>query len=311
MRRRWEEHIVKQSAVRERPVATRPAADAVIPEHILAALPVQLRAHSAWEHRTRPGALARVWRSVEGPEAWLKLQPSPRKFAQERLAYEYWAPFLEDTVPTLMAIVGREEGFLLTELPGVRPRFSNVDRTRWPQLVQAAGAWLRRLHEVPALLRDDTPLRQAMRQRAAAWRVRAAEVLDPELAAAVDRVLADDAVFEGCERVCCHRDFQPRNWLVCWEDSEPMLGVVDFEHSRLDCRFTDLCRIWYAEWMDDALRTAFLDGYAFRADERAKGQLDFCCALHGIGTVSWGVSHGDVGFREAGRRYLERLIADA
>ena len=45
--------------------------------------------------------------------------------------------------------------------------------------------------------------------------------------------------------VPCHRDWQPRNWLV---DRHGELWAIDFEHARVGPWFEDVRRLWWDQW---------------------------------------------------------------
>ena len=64
--------------------------------------------------------------------------------------------------------------------------------------------------------------------------------------------------------VPCHRDWQPRNWLVD-DAGEPW--AIDFEHARVGPWFEDVGRLWWREWQGRPdLAEAFFDGYGRRLD---------------------------------------------
>lgn len=105
---------------------------------------------------------------------------------------------------------------------------------------RTAGAWLARLHRLPATGLDAMPLDVAYRRRAAGWLARAAAHLDAETrrraTAAIEVAVP---LLAGRERVPCHRDFAPRNRLA---ERGRLVATIDLEHARPDVQEPDLVR---------------------------------------------------------------------
>ena len=126
----------------------------------------------------------------------------------------------------------------------------------------------------------------------AAWRERAASVLDNERLRGFDRRFAGPVITGP--RVPCHRDFRPRNWIVERRSSNALrLRVVDFEHARADAWLVDGVRLSAGEWRENpSRRHAFLAGYGHELSAREEAQLERLAALDELGAIAW----------EAGRR---------
>lgn len=165
------------------------------------------------------------------------------------------------------------------------------------EAVRAAGAWLKRLHAAPCVCDDPLDPRDALLRRRDAWLERACDDLD------VSRVEAlDFGAFEGVQRVTCHRDFTPSNWL--W-DTECGLTVVDFGQSRPDVALWDLVKL-EAELFraQPQLREAFYGAYrALGVEDEAR--LQTLVLLHGLQTAVWGDTHDVAEFSALGRAILE------
>ena len=102
--------------------------------------------------------------------------------------------------------------------------------------------------------------------------------------------------------VRCHRDWQPRNWLV---DDDGILRVFDFEHWRVEPWVEDLQRLWRDEWQDrPELAAAFFDGYGRRPDEVAERWLEGLAMLGHLTTIVWADEHDDAPFAAEAREHL-------
>jgi len=103
------------------------------------------------------------------------------------------------------------------------------------------------------------------------------------------------------ERVWCHRDFTPSNWL--WEPSQQQLSVIDFEHSRPDTPWADLQKLEATAFVHHpAARVLFYEGYGTPAEPSHRAAF---VAWHGLATITWGRRHRDSAFSLLGRQVLE------
>jgi Ser/Thr protein kinase RdoA (MazF antagonist) len=259
----------------------------------------------SWQH----GESA-VWR-VAGRRGRLivKHHRQLRKWRQEVRAYLEWLPALDGATSELLAV--REQpprGILLSLLPGAPLAGLTLPPEREMRLHAQAGAFLRRLHDLPVADDDPLPLAEAFEQRLHAWTVRARGLVSPpSLDAVGGRVREALPMLGGARRVACHRDFTPRNWLV--DPQRPgRLAVIDFEHARPDLWLMDLERLWSGTWRDRPdLEQAFLEGYGRQLAEDDSELLERLAALAAMTTVVWAREHGDREFEVAGRATLERL----
>jgi hypothetical protein len=171
-----------------------------------------------------------------------------------------------------------------------------------PQAHAAAARWLRAFRKEP-VPSDPLPLEKAFAKRIDSVRRQATALGLEHAAAAVDGL--DPALFAG-ERVWCHRDFRPANWI--WDGTT--LTPIDFEHSRPDHPLVDLVKLATEVWPDRAdlesrssMESAFLDAYG--PVDRAV--LDGLIRLHGAATWVWAVRHDDPAFEALGRKILDRF----
>lgn len=206
------------------------------------------------------------------PQGWWKTYTSPRALSQARRAMTDWR---HGRMPWVL----REEGerLLLSHLDGEPTR-------DWA----AAGAWRRGFAKVQDT--DPMPLAVALQKRLDSW----SAALAPYQEVGGWTLIGDHA---GVKRVRCHRDFQPRNWVI----SDDGLGVLDFEHAAPDHPLTDAVKVLDHIDADSPAFRAFL-GCELTSGQRA--QLRDLRLLHGLATLAWGHRHDDAGFRELGRSVL-------
>jgi len=201
-----------------------------------------------------------------------KTYPSTRSFDQARRALNRVDP---------QRILGASSPHLLLRwIPGEAGSLE-------PRAHHAAGRWLRE-YQSPAP--GDLPLVEAFSKRIERTR--------HELAPFGLQLDLDPKLFDS-DRVHCHRDFRPDNWV--WSESE--LQIIDFEHARPDHPLVDLVKLATEVWPGHPhLERAFLDAYG--PIDRAV--LDGLITLHGANTLLWAERHGDEALSTLGRRILAR-----
>lgn len=261
-----------------------------------------------------PQGPSRVWRvrGGDGSLLYLKEFAEERAREQELAAYDHWLPRLRGGGVRLPEVVARSDpglrALILSEVPGEVAGGLPLDDEQGIEVHRAAGAFLRRLHELPIEDDDPMPLSEAIPLRLALWLERGGDRLSFAEGRIARSLVGDGAVFEGDRRVPCHRDYQLRNWILDRRDRPASLGVIDFEHARLDHPLVDWVRVReralprYPRWVD-----AFAEGYGTPLDEALEPRLHALDAVHAIGSVVWGAEHGDVEFERAGHALLERL----
>lgn len=287
------------SLTADRASALPPAARAFLERHFPDAEPAL---------RARRFGQAAVWALARDGQvvAWMKMHLSPGPARRELHALRAWAPGL--AAPRLLAY---EEGepvvFAVAHAPG-RPvsELSAGD----PGLATAfhlAGRALREMHGLPYVDGDRVPLDQALRRRTEAWLARAAPYVSPDIDARV-RATVRAALRGGVpNRVPCHRDFQPGNWILAEDASS--VQVIDFGHARPDLWLADLVKLLEGELAGaPELYLAFFDGYGRRPGADESRLLAALGALHGVGTLTWGLEHGDEAAARQGRMILDRFL---
>lgn len=249
-------------------------------------------------------------RLADGGRAVLKLHRTAGKHRREVRAYRAWGAWLVPELPRLLAVrEAPSRAILLEALPG---RAAAESRDEASDAVQAAaGAWLARLHRLPAeaVGTDPMPVDDAYRRRADAALRRASAALDAEARRAVDTLLAATLpLLAGRPRVPCHRDYTPRNWLV--RDGR-WVAALDLEHARPDVAEADLARLATGSWVARPNnRDAFMVGYRAAggpADPDAPW-LPGLMALDAVATIGWGVRHDEAPVEADGRRALKAVL---
>ncbi|MDZ7707789.1 MAG: aminoglycoside phosphotransferase family protein [Trueperaceae bacterium] len=251
---------------------------------------------------------------ADGGRAVLKLHRTVGKHRREVSAYRAWGPSLEPELPRLLAVRDvPPRAIVLEALPG---RVAAETWTEAPATVPAtvhaaAGAWLARLHLLPAAAAgsDPLPLDDAYRRRADAAVGRASAALDPSTRRTVEALLAATLpMLGGRPRVPCHRDFTPRNWLV---RGGRWVAALDLEHARADLAEADLARLASGPWaVRPGSRAAFMAGYRAAggpADPDAPW-LPGLRALDAVATIGWAARHDDATLEADGRRALATVL---
>lgn len=249
---------------------------------------------ASWDH-----AESEVWEAhlEGGGHAYLKCHRQPQKFAQERDAYERWAPAVGGC-PTVLATKSESPRALLIESVSGEPLVrATCTPEREARHYERAGRWLRRLHALPWADDDAMGIPEALTKRSLAWSERARGKLESDLIRSIhERVAAPwPTGFPPPSRVPCHRDFTARNWIVAGDH----FHVIDFEHSRADWCLVDVERVRSSiPSARPELWRAFLAGYGEEPHEDLLDRLELHAAL---ARVVWAVEHGDVAFERAGR----------
>jgi nucleoside-diphosphate-sugar epimerase len=242
----------------------------------------------------------------DGNRYILKHHDSPDRFHAEARAYATWVPSLGEHAPHLVHADPDGLCLLLTVLPGQRaaqlPEGSPAER----QTHRAAGRVLRLLHQASPDPHTSTGVSAYLAERMRWWAARA------QLAALITpsdlRILhtwADQMAAETLETTVCHLDYQPRNWVV---RTTGEVGVLDFEHTRLDARIRDFSRLEHRYWQRAPhLRAAFLDGYGRPLGPAEQELLERFSALEAITALVRGHEAGNAELLAHGRRLITDL----
>lgn len=249
-----------------------------------------------------------IWEvsSAARERSFMKAHRQEVKFRQELHAYRRYGLALSGSVPKLLAQREQEPwALLLSALPGVPLETLQLDTTAELDAHRQAGQLLARLHDQPV---SDTSLLtpdEAFAVRLEQWSARADGLIDDESVQWVSKQVHEALpLLRGLQRVPCHRDYTPRNWL--WRNGK--LSLIDFEHSRPDLWFLDLERLWAGLWLERPdLREAFLAGYGRKPSETEERLLERLGALGALTTIVWAHEHDDADFEAQGRSKLMRL----
>jgi Phosphotransferase enzyme family len=230
----------------------------------------------------------------------VKAHASVEKHQREVHAYTHWtAPALGRQAPRLIAVAQDLPGILLTAMPGEPADAQAPLHVHWQ-----AGMLLRRFHDS----QPPTPLldyAEHLASRLYYWLANA----DGLLSTAEQRLIrwhvsaiADLPIPAG---VPCHLDYQPRNWLI---DHTGTVGIVDFEHARIDTAARDLVRLAHRHWPGHPdRRAAFLGGYGRQLTPIEQQLLTHCAALDAVTSIVRAHQTNDARLAEHGRATLRQL----
>lgn len=248
-----------------------------------------------------------------------------RKFEQETKACGEWVRGMTGWEGGMPRLVARHEdeargewAGMYTAVRGEMAEGCGLSAEEWRRMHRQAGEFLRALHGLRMEDGDAVGLEEAIGARWEEWRKRAGAcaALSGEELKWIEGAAREMKAFAGEKRVACHRDFHPRNWMVEREGAGQLrLGVIDFEHARLDAAMMDVVRLAMEEWPTrEGCEAAFWEGYGMKKgygrkkSERDGGQLRALGALHGMATVTWAVEHRDEAFERKGREMMKRLM---
>ncbi len=184
-------------------------------------------------------------------------------------------------------------GLPLAELSHWRERLDMAERL---------GAGLAELHSL-SCPSDPLPLDQALARRMEGWLRRDRGALPAALRSEVERAF-DPSPFALVARTPTHRDVHEWNVLV----HEGHLTLLDWEHARADCPWFDVVRTWdgapaeHDPWTLTLARAAGLDPIGDEDALRTVGLLE------GVGSIVWGVQHGQPVQTRRGTSLLSRLF---
>jgi Ser/Thr protein kinase RdoA (MazF antagonist) len=204
--------------------------------------------------RSWPDGRSLVYEVSTGTDTrwFVKQHNDPEWYRAELSAYHRWVPALADRGPVLYA---HDDSLLVLVVSALRASGTqdwHDDKVRYD-----AGSVLRRLHDAESFgpFEDIASAKQAEVQK---WSRRGEGLLTPtELDFALTCASALDALPKPA-RVPCHRDFTPRNWII----DSGRVQVIDFEEMASDAWLTDIGRMRFGFWRDEAhLIDAVLDGY--------------------------------------------------
>ena len=191
---------------------------------------------------------------------------------------------------------------IMSPLSGLNMAHHSFPMPEWSRANRLAARFLRVWQQQPFEDDDPLPLDQALVQRLENWIAQGSECLtDSEIEVARGRV-GDGSLFKNHQRVPCHNDFQPRNWI--WDGQH--LGIIDFEHAHPNHPAFDWVRLELGLWQKSPeLRDEFLEEWGEVPDWAAREVIDAVIGIHAIGCIVWGHRHNDREFIHEGRRVLD------
>jgi hypothetical protein len=242
--------------------------------------PCELEQDVSWAHGL--SAVLRL-RDAAGATWFVKRHGDRDRHAAEVSAYRHWVPALGANAPRLRAVNDLQAAVILSAVPG-KPApwpaadaglLSEAGRAAELALHRQAGLLLHRFHEA----RPPLPWKDFGAAKVAEFDALAplASTLLGKRELALARAEVEALAGLGCsDRVPCHRDYTPRNWVV----SDAVQYVLDFELARLDVWLADLSRLHLGIWgTRPDLRAAFLAGYGRELSNTDRAILQGCAVL--------------------------------
>jgi hypothetical protein len=219
-------------------------------------------------------------------------------YANEVHAYRSWVPPLGDRAPVLRTYDPSLRAIVVSALPASGPQDWHDEDVR-----RDAGVVLRTLHDAEAFgpWVDIAPAKEVELER---WLRRGRGLFtrrEVDVALACVRALAD---LPAPERVPCHHDYTPRNWVI----NDGRVQVIDFEETEPDAWMIDIARMTIGFWFNEpSLTGAVLDGYGrhLSSDDEATAICLF--AVTAAKFIVLGTELGKSEFVERTRQVLRRL----
>ena len=271
----------------------------------------ELLADCSWGHHM---STVLHLRDATGATWYVKSHRDRERYFAELTAYRCWVSALQDRAPRLRASNDSLRVIILSALPGQQAGWPSSHASRPTDASAAeqamhreAGAVLRRLHNAqsghpwPAF----AAAKMAEFQRLMPT---AASLLTSDK---LDRARAQIAALAGLpapERVPCHHDYTPRNWLI----QDRTLYVIDFEWSGHDAWVADLARMYLGIWPGRPdLQEAFLGGYRRYLSTTDRKMLHGCAVLTAVWLVVRAHESRQASFEDASRAALLRIIDES
>ncbi|MFD9888814.1 phosphotransferase family protein [Amycolatopsis sp. NPDC059027] len=240
----------------------------------------------------------------EDEREWIaKTVLQKRNYQRERDAYLNWASPLRGHVPELLHHDDELRLLLLARLPGELVQDHPAEFSA--DVHFQAGALTRRLHDVAAPEAD--PEFGARLLRKFENVVARADGLVPADGVTFTRRMLRALIDQPPPSVVpCHRDNQPRNWLI---DDAGVVRFIDFGRVERDVWVADLHRLHFREWATRPdLREAFLSGYGRRPSAPDLALFRTYNAFSAVSTIVWAHEHDDVAFEAHGRTMLTEVL---
>lgn len=247
----------------------------------------------------RPGQRVARFRAADGRQYIAKQHSAAEKHRREVHAYHRWAPALGANAPQLLAADQATMTVLITALSG-----QPVDGAGDIRSHRQAGVLLRSFHDAePSRPLDG--FQHWLTSRVSWWREQCLPLLSVRERQVIDQHLATLHGLGAPLGGPCHLDYQPRNWVT---DHAGTLGVIDFEHARIDLQARDLVRLYFRCWPSHpGLREAFLDGYGRPLTDQEDQWIRCCGVIDVLTALVRGSQVDDAAMTAHGRATLRQL----
>lgn len=263
-----------------------------------------------FEHRGWDLKVSKVWRvtATDGRACYLKQHEEEKLYRQDVRASTEWVPLLPALAPRLIASNAGLMAALFTEVRGRVMSEVTLAEADQREAYRRAGMFAQELHSLPVDVHRVPDVAAQMRSRMVRMCEAARGLVDDGTLTWAVEVLGDGAVFEGDRMVPCHRDYSPRNWLVDFEGTRLVWGVIDFERGYPDSWLFDVQRMWNDEWVSRPdLKEAFFIGYGRGPTPIEVQRVQLISLVMAIGSVPWATKYGDAPFAKWAKGAIERL----
>lgn len=272
------------------------------------------------------GRRTTVWRLTgrDGSRAWLKHHEQSQLYKRELIGLEHFVPALGTQTfwctPSLIAHDDVMEVILMTEVEGAIFESTQTSMDEALTMYTLAGRFSRALHRLnvatPNLAGsglsgpDDTPAPTYLRHQLEHYLGKGMASIDADTAHWTRELIAQACCANNGERVPCHMDYSPRNWIIQRQNTGIKFGVIDWERTRWDTWLQDIQRMVYDEWYKEPrLREAYFQGYGRSLTAAEELLLDTLCLVTAIAGIPWAENHNDYQFAAHNRTIIDRIRA--
>jgi hypothetical protein len=265
-------------------------------------------------HSREFGRPSIVWRLTgsDGTHAWLKHHEGRYLYERELLGLEVFVPALGTQTwwhsPTLIARDDELRVMLMSEVEGELLDSTPVSSDECTRMFKMAGRFIRKLHDADLPDLEGIDAGEYLRDRMEYYLGEGENAVDGETVAWAHDLIDEASSITGVQRVPCHMDFSPRNWLIQRFEEGTGFGVIDWERGRWDLWLQDVQRMEYDHFhREPHLRDAYFEGYGREPSEDEQLQLNTISLVTAIASSPWAIDHNDAHFVELSRTQIERI----
>jgi len=282
-----------------------------IPEPVAKAVRQQFGTDLQFAFAGWPHGQSLMWKATGegGRVVYAKVHAEPYLYERHIAAFRDWVPQLPCSTPELLLADQEHLLMVFEQLDGVPLETAFVSQQTELEAYRIAGRVAKAFHDIePERTEKVWSAANAARSRMERFITMSEDTLDPELLSWVKAVLPETELFRGEQRVPCHRDYSPRNWLVSDTSGGLQWSLIDFERARLDLKYADFQRMWPDAWKGRPdRRAAFFEGYGVDLSSDEEKRLKITVLANCLGTIPWAVANNDPAFGQWALDTLKEL----